>query len=74
MVGTFTVKPSGVVKGNIWESIRENFFCHVLLKYRVLTRVSWLRDDAVLFNVIPCTSPSARKRDKGEGHMQSYQA
>lgn len=72
MVGTFRVEPSGVVKGNIWESIRENFFCHMLLKYRVLSRVTWLRDDPVLSNVIPCTSPSAWKRDKGRRHMQSY--
>ncbi|KAI1241890.1 hypothetical protein IHE44_0005394 [Lamprotornis superbus] len=40
--------------------------------YRVLTRVTWLSDDPALSNVIPRTSPSARKRDKGGGHMQSY--
>lgn len=65
MVGTFRVEPSGVVKGNIWVSTKENFFCHMLLKYRVLTRVTWLSDDPVFSNVIPCTSPSAQKRDKG---------
>lgn len=72
MVGTFRVEPSGVVKGNIWESMKENFFCHVLLKYRVLTRVTWLSDDPALSGVILCISPSAWKRDKAGGHMQSY--
>lgn len=70
MVGTFRVEPTGVVKGNIWVSMKENFFCHMLLKYRVLTRVTWLSDDPGLSNVIPRTFPSAWKRER-EGDTRS---
>lgn len=62
------VEPSAVVKGNIWVSITENFFCHMLLKYMVLTRETWLSGDPALSNGMPRTSPSARKRG-GEGDM-----
>lgn len=65
-MGTFRVEPSAVVKGNIWVSIKENFFCHMLLKYMVLTRETWLSGDPALSNVMSCTSPSARERG-GEG-------
>lgn len=61
-MGTFRVEPSAVVKGNIWVSIKENFFCHVLLKYMVLTRATWLSGDPALSNGMPCTSPSAQER------------
>lgn len=62
MVGTFRVEPSSVIKGNIWVSMKENFFCHVLLKYMVLTRVTWLSVNPVFSNGTPCTFASARKR------------
>lgn len=63
-MGTFSVEPSAVVKGNIWVSIKENFFCHVLLKYMVVTRATWLSGDPALSNGMPRTSPSAWKRSR----------